>query len=139
MSRPDIRTYALRLAIVASTRSEDPHRKVGAVALDWDNRVRAVAYNGLVAGKVVDPEFWENREQRRKFCIHAEENLCSLITRMDDIQLVAVTHMPCSSCINMLAAHSIKTVIYGQEYETDKQAPEIAKFHGMILEQVSLE
>ena len=44
-SRLSIPEYAMALAEVASLRSEDPFRKVGAAALDADNRVIATAYN----------------------------------------------------------------------------------------------
>ena len=39
-SRLTIPEYAMALAHVASLRSEDPFRKVGAVAFDFDNRCR---------------------------------------------------------------------------------------------------
>ena len=43
--------YALQIAAVASLRSEDPHRKVGACALNHQNMVVGVGYNGLASGK----------------------------------------------------------------------------------------
>ena len=73
--------YALNLAIEASKRSEDPYRKVGACALSFDNRVLGVAYNGLVSGKNVVKNFWNDRNHRRKYMIHAETNLLSLFER----------------------------------------------------------
>ena len=42
--------YALRIAEVASLRSEDPFMKVGACALNHSNRVIGVSYNGLATG-----------------------------------------------------------------------------------------
>ena len=42
--------YAMALAHVASLRSEDPYRKVGAVAIDFANRVIGTGYNGLAPG-----------------------------------------------------------------------------------------
>ena len=36
----------MTLAHAAALRSEDPYRKVGAAALDADNRVIGTAYNG---------------------------------------------------------------------------------------------
>ena len=45
--------YALEIARVASLRSEDPHRKVGACALNHQNMVIGVGYNGLASGKGV--------------------------------------------------------------------------------------
>ena len=40
----------MTLAHAAALRSEDPYRKVGAAALDADNRVIGTAYNGLYPG-----------------------------------------------------------------------------------------
>ena len=70
--------YALRIAQVASLRSEDPYKQVGASALDWSNRIIGVAYNGLAPGIDVDETFWEDRNRRRPYMIHAEVNLLSL-------------------------------------------------------------
>ena len=44
-ARISIPQYAMALAQVASLRSEDPFRKVGAVAIDHANRVIGTAYN----------------------------------------------------------------------------------------------
>jgi len=46
MKRISWEEYALRMAQVASMRSEDRFKKVGACALDINNRVIGVAYNG---------------------------------------------------------------------------------------------
>ena len=51
-------TYALKIAEVAAMRSEDPWVQVGACALDSNNRVIGVAYNGLAPGKIVTDVFW---------------------------------------------------------------------------------
>lgn len=133
-SRINIEEYALRLAEVAALRSEDPDRKVGAVALTDENRVIAVAYNGLAAGYRTDSYWWSDRNFRRFFMLHAEQNLCSLFRR-GDAKLVAVTHMPCSHCITMLIAHGVQQVIYRNDYETDDGAIEVAKYYGTRLEQ----
>ena len=57
--------YALNIAKTASERSEDPFMKVGACALNKDNMVLAVGYNGLATGKKVDKYFWAVRRDRR--------------------------------------------------------------------------
>ena len=76
--RISIPQYAMALAHVASLRSEDPFRKVGAAALDFDNRVVGTAYNGLAPGFNAPDGFWNDRAGRQKFMLHAEINLCSL-------------------------------------------------------------
>ena len=97
-NRLSIPEYAVALAHVASLRSEDPFRKVGAVALDFDNRVIGTAYNGLAPGYNAPEGFWNDREARRKYMLHAEVNLCSLFTR-GAARLLACTTMPCTSCM----------------------------------------
>jgi dCMP deaminase len=122
--RLSIPQYAMALAHVASLRSEDPFRKVGAAALDHDNRVIATAYNGLAPGFDAPPGFWEDREKRQKFMLHAEVNLCSLFKR-GEAKLVATTTMPCTACMQTLCAYGVKQVYYRDIYH-QSDAPEIA-------------
>ncbi|MEJ6569164.1 MAG: deoxycytidylate deaminase, partial [Akkermansiaceae bacterium] len=115
-------------------RSEDPFRKVGAAALDWDNRVIATAYNGLAPGFEAPDDFWDDRDGRQKFMLHAEVNLCSLFKR-GEAKIVATTTMPCTACMQTLCAYGIKEIYYRVAY-LESDAPEIAKIYGIILEQV---
>ena len=135
MSRLDIPRYAMALAHVASLRSEDPFRKVGAVALDWENRVIGTAYNGLAPKFDAPPGFWDDRERRRKFMLHAEVNLCSLFRR-GEARLVAVTTKPCTSCMQMLCAYGICEIHYDEDYP-DSDADDLAALYGIRLERTS--
>lgn len=139
MSAPRIswEEYALRIALVASMRSEDPFKKVGACALDNNNRVIGVAYNGLASKKEADKDFWKDRDQRRPFMIHAEANLLSLFKR-GDCNLLACTLLPCSSCATMIAAYDIKRVIYTETYNQDIKALDIFKFYGISCQQYKI-
>jgi len=132
--RISIPEYAMLIAEVASLRSEDPFVKVGAAALDYNNRIIATGYNGLISGMNVDNVFWEDREARRKYVIHAEVNLCSLFKR-GDAQIVAVTLKPCISCYKMLCAYDIKQIYYRDEYTDD--VDELVKFYGVELIKMS--
>jgi len=134
-SRLSIPQYAMALAHVASLRSEDPYRKVGAAALDHDNRVIATAYNGLAPGFNAPAGFWTDREARQKFMLHAEINLCSLFKR-GEAKIVATTTMPCTACMQTLCAYGIKEIYYQEIYHAS-DAPEIAEIYGITLEQVS--
>lgn len=133
--RLTIPEYAMALAHVASLRSEDPFRKVGAVAIDFDNRVIGTAYNGLAPGYDADPSFWADRDARRKYMLHAEVNLCSLFTR-GNVRLVACTTMPCTSCMQMLCAYGIKEVYFREPYP-DSEAASIADRYGVQLIQLT--
>ena len=131
MNRLPIPQYVMALAHVAALRSEDPYRKVGAAALDKDNRVIGTAYNGLFPGFDAPDGFWASRDERQKFMLHAEINLCSLFKR-GEARIVACTTMPCTSCMQALCAHGVKTIYYGEDYAAS-QAPAIAKMYGVEL------
>ena len=134
--RISVPEYAMALAEVASLRSEDPFRKVGAAALDFDNRVIATAYNGLAPGFEAPPGFWDDREKRQKFMLHAEINLCSLFKR-GECKTVATSTMPCTACMQTLCAYGIREVYYREVYKAS-DAVEIAQTYGIKLEQVPL-
>ena len=118
--------YALELAYSASKRSEDPYRQVGACALGVNNMVLGLG-----------DEFWKDRDNRRKYMIHAETNCLSLFKKGES-RLIAVTLLPCSSCATAIAAYGIKKVIYSEMYENDKKALEIFDFYNVELERVVL-
>lgn len=133
--RLSIPQYAMALAHVASLRSEDPYRKVGAAALDFDNRVVGTAYNGLAPGFDAPEGFWDDRDKRQKFMLHAEVNLCSLFKR-GEVRVIATTTMPCTACMQTLCAYGVEEIYYRDVYK-QSDAPEIAKIYGIKLEQVA--
>ena len=124
--------YALSLAQTAATRSEDPYHKVGACALGYDNKVLGLGYNGLASGKDVDDGFWDSRDLRRPYMIHAEAN-CLSLCKKGEVRLMASTLLPCSSCSTMIAAYGIEEVYYRDTYERDEQALEIFKWYNIKL------
>tara|TARA_R100001163_G_C5059374_1_gene196078 strand:- start:1393 stop:1818 length:426 start_codon:yes stop_codon:yes gene_type:complete len=132
MSRLSWEEYAIELARTASLRSEDPHKKVGACALDYSNKVLGVGYNGLASGKEVPDVFWEDRDLRRPYMIHAEANCLSLF-KAGECKILAVTLLPCSACATLIAAYKIPKVIYSEEYKRDEKAKLIFDFYNIEL------
>ena len=124
--------YALLIAGTVSKRSQDPYRKVGACALNRDRMVLAVGYNGLASGKNIEDSFWNDRDRRRPFMIHAETN-CLSMSQRGEVDLLAVTLLPCAFCATMIAAYGVKTVVYREEYDKDVQAHEIFDFYKVNL------
>ena len=124
--------YALKLALTASERSEDPYRKVGACALSQDNMVLGIGYNGLAPGMTTHKDFWKDRDERRKFMIHAESNCLSLFKR-GEAKLIAVTLLPCSYCATSISAYGIEKVVYEEMYDNDQKALEIFDFYSVEL------
>ena len=131
-NRISFEDLAMQIAIVASKRSEDMHKKVGACVLDAKGRVLGVGYNGIRSGFCMDENFWSDRDNRRNFIIHAEVNALSNIDR-SKASLLAVTLLPCSSCANLIASMNIQRVLYLEEYEKDQHSKEIFKFHKINL------
>lgn len=110
--RKDIIDWALDLAVVAASRSEDPYKKVGSIALRPDNSIAAVSYNGAPPKVNID---WADREKRRSFVIHSEMNLLRYI-KPGECNRVVVTLSPCIDCLKNLTAYGIKQVFYIEEY-----------------------
>lgn len=127
--------HAMNLATIAMNRSEDPFQKVGACILGHNNEVLSVAYNGLAAGINVAPEFWNDRDARRPYMIHAESNALARI-KMGEGNILACTLLPCSSCATNIAAYGIKHVIFKDVYSRDIKSIDIFKFYGISCNQV---
>jgi dCMP deaminase len=124
---------ALAMAEATSKRSEDPFTKVGAVVVNTDKRIIATGYNGLKPGFKAPNQFWEDRDMRLKFMIHAEMNALSYVTRNDQIKFLACTHSPCHMCMPMIIAHGVPMVVFRELYHRDPEALAIAKFYGINL------
>jgi len=132
MKRISFEDMAMQIAIVASKRSEDPHKKVGACILDENGKVLGVGYNGIRAGQSENETFWNDRDNRRNYIIHAEVNALSNVD-VNKANLLAVTLLPCSSCANIIASTNISKVIYMEEYEKDNNCKKIFEFHKIDL------
>jgi len=114
-TRESIDQHAIIGAHWARLRSEDPDRQVGAVALNHENRPIAAACNGLAKGVTLPAEVMRDRDARRPYMLHAEQNLMALFTR-GEARLVALTCSPCESCAAALSAHGVERVIYASVY-----------------------
>jgi len=124
---------AIETAKIWSSRSEDPHKKVGVCILNKDGRVLSVGYNGLLPKFNINKDFFSDRDNRRKYMIHAEINALSLVKRGDQPHLLASTLLPCSNCATNIVAYGVKSVVYSEEYEKDSAAKEIFKFYNIEL------
>jgi len=101
---------AIELAYdIAELRSEDPNTQVGACIIKNNNEV-LLGYNGAPTGIDID---WSDRMEKRKRVIHAEENVLNNI-KVGECKIFAVTHLPCTGCLRIIANKKIKTVYYGE-------------------------
>ena len=133
MSRISFEELALNIAIECSKRSEDPYKKVGCCILNKNGRVLSTGYNGLIPKFNPNINFWQDRDFRRKFMIHAEVNALSRISIDDEPYVLAVTLLPCSNCAVNIASYGIKQVVYKEDYDNDQNAKDIFKFYNINL------
>lgn len=122
--------YAIAIAETASLRSEDPYMKVGACILNESNRIVGIGYNGLASGKKAPDKFWDDRDKRRQYMIHAEANALLNVKHGEGFVL-ACTLLPCKSCATLIAGHGIKKVIYKEIYKRDTSAFDIFDFYNI--------
>jgi dCMP deaminase len=121
--------YSLKLAKVASERSEDPFMKVGACVLRSDNSVAGIGYNGAPPGISIN---WIERDMRRLRVIHAEVNALRYVTP-GECYLLACTHLPCNDCLKTISAYGINEVVYNEVYPRDVSSLDIAGDLGVKL------
>jgi dCMP deaminase len=134
--RSDWPHTALKLAFeIADSRCEDPWIQVGAAIIKQDNSV-LLGYNGAPAGVDID---WSNRDERRPFVLHAEENVLDNL-KAGDAKLMAVTYMPCDRCMKLIKQKKIKTVYYWKKLENydNELAEKMAKKFKIKLIQIGL-
>lgn len=99
---------AINLAFdIAKYRSQDPFVKVGACIIKKDKSI-LLGYNGAPRGMELD---WSDRDERRKWVLHAESNVLNRILP-GEAELLAVTHIPCIDCLKVIKQKEIDTVYY---------------------------
>lgn len=133
MNRTSFIETALATAKIWALRSEDPFKKVGCCIISNEGRVLSTGYNGLPSKFNPKQGFWDDRDSRRKYMLHAEINALSLIKRMDQPFLLASTLLPCPSCATAIIAHGIKNIIYVEDYEPDQNSLDIFEYYGVNI------
>ena len=87
----------MRMAIEISQWSKDPSRKIGAVAVGDNHRVLSTGYNGFPQSIEDSPERLNDRNQKYKYVVHAEQN-CIYNACLNGISFYEVTYF----CILLL-------------------------------------
>lgn len=109
-------SYFIEIAKVIATKSKDPHRKVGSVIVDKDNRIVSAGFNGFPSGYPDETVDWDNREWVRDWICHAEQNAI-LFARSSLVGCKLYTTLsPCCNCTKMAASAGIRTIVYKEEY-----------------------
>jgi dCMP deaminase len=126
--------WALMLAETAAKKSKDPWAKVGCCLLRSADNTAVLGFNGFPAKMV---ENWTDRDLRRKYVVHAEQNALRYVVP-NECYLAAVTLLPCNDCLKGLASYGIKKVVYKDIYIRDDSTISLAKDFGIELIQIKL-
>ncbi len=115
--------YFLSLATLASTMSKDPSTKVGASIKGPDKSVVSVGFNGFPPEMYDDPNILNDRKEKYKYIIHAEDNAIrfALNNRQGLLNncTIYTTFPPCIECYKIIRSAGIKHIV---TYEpTDEQ------------------
>jgi len=129
MKRLSFDEYFISLAFVASLRSEDLKRKVGAICANKQNQIVATGYNGFAPGVCAQDVLTGDDTRRRQTIFHAEQNALLLCPR-GSVHTLAVTVSCCSDCARLAANHGVKRVVFARKYP-DTAGIDLLKFYGV--------
>lgn len=109
----------MRMAIEISQWSKDPSKKIGAVAVGDNHRVLSTGYNGFPQSIEDSPERLNDRNEKYKYVVHAEQN-CIYNACLNGISLAGaslyVYGLPvCSECAKGVIQVGIKKVIIDEK------------------------
>lgn len=144
--RPEWDSYFMRLAELASSRSNCMKRRVGAVIVK-DCKVISTGYNGTARGLPNCSEGGCPRCNRNAkcgqslddcICLHAEENaLLEAGTPRVQGGTIYSTSTPCLGCAKRIVQTGIKRVVYEREYSLEHNVQVIFEAAGVKLEKIS--
>lgn len=101
----------LGLANLVATWSKDPSTGVGAVIVDGKNRIVSMGFNGFPRAVKDDEAILDNRDEKLRRTIHAEENALLFAGRSVEGCTIYVTHPPCAHCAAKLIQAGIVRVV----------------------------
>lgn len=121
--RPDINTYFVSMAILASSRASCSRRKVGCILTNFRNHVIATGYNGPASGQpncndhpCAGASLPSGEGLNLCEAIHAEANALLQCRDVWSINTAYVTASPCISCAKLLLNTSCKKIVFLDEY-----------------------
>lgn len=149
IDRPSWDEYFLRIAQDISLRSEDLFVRHGCVLVDRKtNHIIGTGYNALISGADKNLIDITNREARRPYMLHAEENACLNSTKNPNELILGakayVTGTSCNPCLQRLINFGIKELIeidqmgsITESQESVKMREILIRMSGLIVRKIS--
>ena len=124
----------LEMAKVAAENSKCDKIKVGAVAVNMDNKAVGIGWNHIPKPLTGD---CEAEGETRFEVIHAEcQAICSAVSKLKGGKLYT-TLMPCPECCKIIASAGIEYVYYLKEHDR-KQGIDMLIDMGKIVKKIKL-
>jgi dCMP deaminase len=125
------RDYYMFVAQLASLRSKDPEKQVGACIVDKNGKIISIGYNGFPNNRTEVFPWDENNEKKtvnskHMYVCHAELN--AIVSKYDsDISgcVLYQTLYPCINCARLIIQSGIKEIYY---YEFDEKMKKNIEF-----------
>nr|XP_014091050.1 deoxycytidylate deaminase [Bactrocera oleae]XP_014091051.1 deoxycytidylate deaminase [Bactrocera oleae]XP_014091052.1 deoxycytidylate deaminase [Bactrocera oleae]XP_036213972.1 deoxycytidylate deaminase [Bactrocera oleae] len=110
--------FVMAIALLASTRSDDPKTKVGACIVDRKNRLIGIGYNHFPPNYTNEPypwskDKWNHLNNKLTYVIHAE-SAAIFSAQSADLRDATIysTLMPCNECAKLIIQSGIRKVFY---------------------------
>jgi dCMP deaminase len=102
----------LDMAKLVASWSKDPSTQVGAVIVDYNNRVVSIGYNGLPKDIIDHPNRLNDRNLKYKMIVHGEMNAILFANKsLEFCTLYTYPFMPCPRCAAMIIQTGIERVV----------------------------
>lgn len=135
--RPSFDEYFMRIAFDVSLRSDDPNIKHGSVIVNKNNHIIGTGYNCTIRG--IDPKIvpYNNRDLKRLWMIHSEENaILNCYANPQNIggAKIYVTGLPCINCLQRIINFGIDEIYYANRAGTITENEYSQEMRSQILE-----
>jgi dCMP deaminase len=127
----------MRLAKEVSTWSKDTH-KVGAVIVNGKKQIIGLGYNGFAKGVLDTKSRIDDKELKRLYTIHAEENaiLNTYENNTENTSIFIYGYPPCVHCTSLIIQAGIKDIYF---YSPSTDISEYWKTNLDLAKQIALE
>lgn len=119
--RPSFDEYFMRIAFDVSLRSDDPDIKHGSVIVNNSNHIIGTGYNNTIRGANPNLIPYNNRDLKRLWQIHSEENAilnCTVNPQNIGGAKIYVTGLPCVNCLQRIINFGITEIVHAKRAGT---------------------
>lgn len=137
-ARPSWDEYFMLLAFTVSLRSEDPDIRHGAIIVNEYNHIIGTGYNGPIKGSDNSLIPFGNRDEKRKWMIHAEENAMLNVTQSSSERGLScrlyVTGTPCNNCLQRMVNFGIRKLFVAERMGSITEDESSARMYKQIID-----